>query len=445
MSVDKKMTFEAARLRALSSTFWPAFTRALLSVHPVKTDDVETAAVDKYWRVYYNPKWFGELKAEQAAAVLVHELWHLLRWHHVRATLVGVKKEEMLLWNMAADVEIHTNSGKLLDILLRMPEHSKPLTTSSFQPELPLNGIAESWFAELKNRMPCDVPSMPGVTGVAGCRTPNFGQGSCDPSSSKPNVEGSGVSNITAPWELPAPADCGVPGITSDRARIIIRATAMALKQQASKSRGSLALGETRWADEVIEPRVDWRVYLRTTFQGIIAPVFGNSSWTYKRLGRRQPSDPALLIPGRRGFVPRIAVIIDTSGSVDARMLSLCKQELTSLLGAMGQRAHVFVYTCDAQAHDAQNIYNGSQVKMYGGGGTDMRVAFDALKADAKKANVQFDLTICMTDGITPWPTPEQISSSTLILLLGKTSTPINNVPAHLKTGQNKTIEVLGI
>jgi predicted metal-dependent peptidase len=63
-------------------------------------------------------------------------------------------------------------------------------------------------------------------------------------------------------------------------------------------------------------------------------------------------------------------------------------------------RRNLRVVCCDAQAYEAQQVLDAHQVRLLGGGGTDLRVGLDAATA----AKPRPDLIIVLTDGHTPWP-----------------------------------------
>jgi predicted metal-dependent peptidase len=58
------------------------------------------------------------------------------------------------------------------------------------------------------------------------------------------------------------------------------------------------------------------------------------------------------------------------------------------------------VLSCDATAHAAQRVVDARQVRLVGGGGTDLRVGLAA----ALELRPAPDLVVVLTDGFTPWP-----------------------------------------
>ena len=94
---------QAARLRAAYQRAY--FAPALFNLVPVRTDLIASMAVDTAWRLYYNDSWLATHTVEENAAVLIHEVGHLLRDHESRKKAAAARNER--LWNTAADCEIN--------------------------------------------------------------------------------------------------------------------------------------------------------------------------------------------------------------------------------------------------------------------------------------------------------------------------------------------------
>src|SRR6476619_7537592 len=95
--------FQAARVRASYQRAY--FAPALFNLIPVRTDLIASMAVDSRWRLYYNDSWVAGHTVEETAAVLIHEVSHLLRDHEARRHAAAVK--DVRLWNTATDCEIN--------------------------------------------------------------------------------------------------------------------------------------------------------------------------------------------------------------------------------------------------------------------------------------------------------------------------------------------------
>lgn len=116
-----KQRFFAMRLRAASH--WPYAAEAILSLIPVESTSVPRMAIDREWRVYFNPDWLAsdELSDEAAMTVVLHEFGHVMRRHFKRfAHMLGydpadipanrvtsIQRMQALAWNHATDCEIN--------------------------------------------------------------------------------------------------------------------------------------------------------------------------------------------------------------------------------------------------------------------------------------------------------------------------------------------------
>ena len=81
------------------------FAPALFNLIPVKTDHDRQHGGRSHWRLYYNDAWLAAHTVEENAAVLIHEVSHLLREHEARKQAAAV--EGRALWNTATDCEIN--------------------------------------------------------------------------------------------------------------------------------------------------------------------------------------------------------------------------------------------------------------------------------------------------------------------------------------------------
>src|SRR5215813_9183468 len=88
---------QVARVRAAHQRSY--FAPALFALVPVETDLIASMAVDSYWRLYYNVDWLTRHSVEENAALLIHEVSHLLRDHHGRRKTAGVT--DYRRWNTA--------------------------------------------------------------------------------------------------------------------------------------------------------------------------------------------------------------------------------------------------------------------------------------------------------------------------------------------------------
>jgi predicted metal-dependent peptidase len=78
----------------------------------------------------------------------------------------------------------------------------------------------------------------------------------------------------------------------------------------------------SRWVEQVLEPKVPWQQVLTSSVRRAVAWTHGNTHPTYRKLSRRQAASPRAILPGSQKPVPSVAVVVDTSGSMDDGLLA---------------------------------------------------------------------------------------------------------------------------
>jgi predicted metal-dependent peptidase len=123
--------------------------------------------------------------------------------------------------------------------------------------------------------------------------------------------------------------------------------------------------------------------------------------FTYRRPSRRASSTPDVVLPSLRQPRPRVAMVLDTSASMGEELLAQAIGEVGGVLRSLGLgRRDLRVICCDAEAYQAQRVFDARSIRLLGGGGTDMGAGLFAAAALRPRP----DLVIVLTDGHTPWP-----------------------------------------
>ncbi|WP_406186514.1 DUF2201 family putative metallopeptidase [Streptomyces sp. NBC_01006] len=351
----------AARYKAAEAR--PYLASALYALTVVPSAGVPTMGVDRHWRCYVSPAFVDATPVAELAGVWIHEAAHLLRDHHARADrLPAADQRDRRRVNIAQDCEI--NDDLLADGLAlpegRMePRHFGLATGGMFETYLPA--------------IPATPPHAPDC--------------------------GSGAHGKPMPWELGEAA--GPARIGPVEAEALRRQTAQAMRAH-QRARGRLPAGWQRWAQELLEPTVDWRRALSGAVREAAAWAGGAVDYTYRRPSRRTPAlGGRVVLPSLRRPLPRVAIVIDTSGSMGEDELAAALGEVTGVLREVGVRGNrVAVLACDADVHTVARVTSVEQVTLAGGGGTDMRVGIKAALAAADRPNI----VVVLTDGYTPWP-----------------------------------------
>lgn len=140
----------------------------------------------------------------------------------------------------------------------------------------------------------------------------------------------------------------------------------------AAKANGKLPGGLERFIEEVTTTKVDWRSALRR----FITEVSKND-YSWSRPNRRFLS-AGLYLPGLHSeSMGEVAVVIDTSGSIDQHTLNAFGSEIRSIMDSVKPLKTHVIY-CDAEVNHVDEFTSESEVafKMHGGGGTDFRPPF---------------------------------------------------------------------
>jgi predicted metal-dependent peptidase len=373
---------QAARVRASYQRAY--FAPALFNLIPVRTDQIESMAVDSRWRLYYNDAWIAQHSVEENAAVLIHEVSHLLREHEARRQAAAVRDEK--LWNTATDCEINDD---LLAEGLPLP-HDPP------RPEkygLRTGENAETYYRQLFK------PSQSSDGNTAGQALPG------SPSASSSSVEhdcGSGAHGERRAWELPDDdgSSNGVPGVDPVKAELVRRDVAQRILDRTGDA-GDVPLGWRLWARTVLTPKVDYMATIRHAVRKALRDsTLGRYDRTYRRPNRRQSAYGAFIMPSFHQPKPRPGFLIDTSASMQDTQLARAVAELGGLTRQLGYGAEVIVACCDTVVHDVKKIFNGSQVELYGGGGTDVAAGMRWFTEHVS----DIDLLVVVSDCHTAWP-----------------------------------------
>lgn len=380
----------------------PYLAQALFALVPVASVEVPTTAVDERWRLYVNPDWLAGAPVPAIGTELAHQVWHLLCEHADRARDLRVDATTAGPWRDAADVTIvHTLGAAGLCHDGRYPHslrHAAGL-------ELPPHRSAEEYYATLSRLPPAaEAPSAAALAPQEGC--------------------GSGSDGIPRRHELPADADVGT--VDEESAHQIRHHVAVEYRRHVS-TRGLEPGTAGRWASRILEPRIPWEPLLAGAVRRAAGWTNGRVEPTYTRPSRRQSAVPRVLLPGMRRPMPRVTMVVDTSGSVDDQLLGRALGEVDGALRAIGVgNAAVTVLACDAAVQCVGRVRRARDATLAGGGGTDLRVGIAAASGQRPRP----DLIVVLTDGYTPWPAAAPAGSAVIAGVLGRDRRHLPPTPA---------------
>lgn len=369
----------AARLWAAMR--FPYLASALFASSVVSAPRLGSIAVDRSWRLYMDPSLVDRWSSDQIGSVLVHHVGHLLRDHAGRAQRLGIDETSEKDWVAAADAEINDD---LVDSGVNFPVD--PIVPAALECEP--GGFAEDYFRSIRGRDVCP--------------------GEC----------GSGAHAQLRHWETDAD---GIPQITPASAQLLRTKVASDIRSCAGKLPGSVPLGWQRWAEELLEPKVDWRKALAAAVRTGVASVAGCVDYTYMRPSRRASVTGSVILPALRRALPTVAVVIDTSASMSGRLLDEVVPEVEGILRGVGVgRSRVHVLACDTEVHKVERVTSGRRVQLFGGGGTDMRAGIHS----ALELRPPPSVIVVLTDGYTPWPAQGPKATRVVVGLVGSGDWP---------------------
>lgn len=383
----------------------PYLAHALYALTIVETPGATPISADQHWRVYVDPAGMADAAIPEIGRELAHLTWHLLMNHADRARSMQVDLNTAKHWHHACEITIHeTLSGT----------HSSPTTVSDrarsthlwSSGRLGTNQPAEGYYAFFSG-LPPALPDGPEGTFGRGC-----GCGSCC------------CDGIQRSTELPADSD--LDGITRVEGDSIRERVAIDYQAHAARSRGTAPLEALRWARGITNPTIAWEPLLARAVRSGIGWTSGRSEPTWTRPSRRQSTSPGILQPGRRRPVPGIALVVDTSGTIDDRLLGSAMAEVDGVIRGLGlPGASVSVLACDAAVGAVTRIRRAADARLVGGGGTDMRVGIAVASAQRPRP----DLIVVFTDGYTPWPATPPPRSAVIAAMLGRPGDTLPGTP----------------
>lgn len=409
---------QAARLKVVTRE--PYYAEALFSLRGPRAEAIGTFAVTDRGVLIVDPAKCSEWGTDGVAAVLSHEVGHWLRDHAGRRG-----SRDAWAWNIAGDAEINDD---VVRAGWKLPVKG-PIMPASIGS---VDGLTAEEYYPLVQKF---LEKQPKGGDLAGDQK---GKSVPNPAAAPGSWGDCGGCAHGEGHDKDGGAEDGAPaGMDKVDVDLLRRSTAQAVKaHEQSNGRGSVPLGLSVWADRYLAPpKIDWRRQLRGLTRRMVASRCGNDARTWARLSSRYWSMRTVLgsaTPPRPAYyspVPKVAVVIDTSGSMSCRegtrtRLDLAMSEVLGVVKAIG--VPLAVYAVDAAVQARVMVRNAKQLDKaaVGGGGTDMTLG--VMEAAAKERP---DVLVLVTDGETGWPAPGQFPASTRLIVACVTDA---KVPSHL-------------
>jgi len=422
-----------ARTRAVFAR--PYYARGLLALRLIVSPDVPSFAVDEWWRLYASPGWIDRHDVGQIATALCHELQHVLLDHSARARAVGVTLGTLPEWWECSDCDI--NDGLLLDCQKCQPALPPLPDAWCVLPKhfgLPDGKVVEWYYAQRMNerreqrkKVTGGQTKKNGGAGDGGKGSAGAGGGHSGSRTQEQNYGcGSGSTGVAAPWEHGDPENSGVDGVQDADAWDIRRNVARDVHDHVKqKGRGSAPSGLLEWADELLRPRrIPWDRLLANVMRRASHMAAGAVQHSYTRVSRRQHAFGRAIMPAFRRPVPRIALVSDTSASMDSDQRALVRGVVDDACRHLAIPLRVI--DVDAAVHRDLLVTSGRLAARAGHGGTDMRVGIAKALARPYPSNC---VVVC-TDCATPWPEKRPPGVHVIVAAIGATAEHLALVPA---------------
>jgi predicted metal-dependent peptidase len=336
-----------ARTRLLLDSPW--FGSLAMRLHVEQNDSAKTMQTDGT-RLQYNPEFVDTMTDAELTAVIAHEVMHCALLHPYR-----IGSRELKTWNKACDFAINS--------LLVAQGFTLP-KGALIDPQF--DGISAEQIYAILNR---DQQQ----------QSPSNQQGDGD--QGKDEQPGQVIA--------PQPDQNGTGGIASEQMTAVDWQIATEQATAIAKKAGQLPGDADRAVKANRASETNWREILRRFVEQTVPSDY---SWTQPN---RRYIAQGVYLPGTvRENMPRLAVAIDTSGSIGAIELELFARELTQILHEARPEAIDVIYCDTAVRHVESFSPDDPEITLsaHGGGGTLFQPVFDHVDAqgDAPAALIYF-------------------------------------------------------
>jgi len=356
--------------------------------------------------IYLYKQW-KDLPVEQKAGVIIHELLHILLRHPERGMELQRRYglQYHLIINLAMDAKVNLYINKLFNQdLLKKWEKELGLTEEEIE-KLSIEEIVEKLLEKVKQNQKSP-PIEESSEGLHSPQTvPSAGSGNI-------NKDTSASSNTSqTPIQPPIPLNNGADVIPLDQKKeeegielnkgkrkpedikkakeeLEKKIIESLLKAKMARAQGFAIFD--RILDELLKPKVNWRILLRKAlYDGIIAKTVLN---TWLKPNRRLPD----IVPGYKILsVGDIWAFIDVSGSISDQEFKQFLSEVAEITKS-GGKVHLITWDTDVTGHYViKSKYQMINIKFKGGGGTTFAPVFKKFIKSIKHD----DMIVILTDG----------------------------------------------
>ena len=402
------------------------FLGHLLNRVPIRFDpSVETALVTnrgELGEMWLGTEFFGRMDRGETASILLHETLHLAGGVFFRRGW-----REAHLWNIAHDIaidgQISAFMAKFPSIGLKWPVDAPPLTSREYAE----GKTAEEIYDEL-------------VQAAQERRTPESGHPAPPTATTVPRDEARGT---TTPNSTDVPRPSGSGRGFPDGTDVVLGATPVGI--EATQAHEQDQEQGSRWIEILREAAAVHETQMPGTLPGRARDILKGalntkSSWVeelFHQVDGHLPGGPStysrpskrglgmdLLLPRRSRRLPRIAMILDTSGSMTARDLEAYLGTMREIVAVHNPSVRLIQIDTEVQEdreiEDFELEFSSGQFEIAGGGGTDFTSLPEALLYGEGD---EVDLAIILTDGYADWPPASKWPVPVVVVTTGESPT----------------------
>lgn len=444
---EKEIAQYSKAIHVLCSKDWiPALRSAFAHLMPFIDDSVPTAYTDCNFRVGINPSFFTDITLEQLAVTILHETLHNVQNHQQRFEDIDAPAK---LRNYVTDLEINSIIAKgVLGITLENGVDPKnghwehligEVTENNGKYEyegvllpcigdfydIPAGRTAEQYLGYFKC---CEKPQ--NQNGNGNSQQDQNGNSQQQNGNSQQNGNGNqnddqqGQSVVNKQGEevgknaivddcccnsearekaLEKAEELGINPISRVEREKVKDQLRHDIEECRSYGSGSMLDALDYIAKALEKPKVNWKRVLRTNVHNSLKKVKGTTDYSYSRVSRRYRHN-GFIMPSTIAYEPKIRVAIDTSGSMGKDDFDKIVTEIDAILKRVNSKLEIVCV--DTDKTNVVSVKSIKDIKLYGGGGTDMTVALDTVIDDESKNRP--NILIVATDGYCDWGSFEQ-------------------------------------
>ena len=346
---QKIISASLLRLRMRS----PFFATLALFARFIPTQNISTAATDGK-DILFNPDYLLSLPTPQQDGLLLHEVLHAALLHVLRR---GVRDKEV--WNIAADIVVN-------GIIYQQGYF-----------DLPSGGIRDEKLEHL---------SVEEIYELLPQQQCQYCLGDLDLLDAPP---GDSRGERLSPTQFDSLSETKKAELESHWRNAMQQATVIAR----TTSQGTLPAGMERELGALDTAQLDWRSYL---WRYLVKTPTDYTEFDRRFIGR------GLYLETLQGESVKVYVAVDTSGSIDDRLLKMFLSEVGGILNSY-PHLECELYYADADVYSAFELNPDSEIPQpQGGGGTSFIPFFD--KISDRWDGMTTTVCVYLTDGYGTFP-----------------------------------------